>query len=74
MPEIARTVALFSVAFLLASLSIWALYLRGPLLRRLDGSRASNEQPAKFAVQVLIVAFGLSAVAAMFAMIVLLSA
>ena len=74
MSETARTIALFSAAFLLAATSIWAVYLQGPLLQRLDGSRESNKWPAHVAIQVLVVAFGLSAVAAMFAVVGLVAA
>jgi len=64
MPEAARTRALFSALLLLASGAIWAALLRGPLLQRLDGGRASNNRPAQLAIQMLVLALALSAVAA----------
>ena len=67
MPETARIIAFSSAAFLLASIAIWAKMLRGPLLQRLDGRRASNAAAAQLASQVLMVAFGLSALAAFLA-------
>jgi hypothetical protein len=67
MPETARALALFSAAFLLASCAIWTVLLRGPMLQRLDGRRASNNRPAQLAVQLLAEGFGLSAVAAVLA-------
>jgi hypothetical protein len=67
MPETARALALFSAACLLASCAIWTVLLRGPMLQRLDGRRASNNRPAQLAVQLLALGFGLSAVAAVLA-------
>jgi hypothetical protein len=67
MPEAASTIGLFSALFLLASGAIWVGLLRGPLMQRLDGSRASNRRPAQFAIWVLILSLGLSAVAAVVA-------
>jgi hypothetical protein len=65
--EAAQFLALCSVALLMASLAIWAGMLRGPLLRRLDGRRAANAGPAQLAMQALLLAFGLSAAAAILA-------
>jgi hypothetical protein len=69
MPEGARIIALFSALLLICSVGIWTALLRGPLLQRLDGGRASNGVPAEFAMQALVLAFGLSAVAAVLAII-----
>lgn len=67
MHEAAQTLALFSVLLLAASVAIWATMLRGPLLQRLDGRRASNAGPAEFASQVLVFAFSLGGLAAILA-------
>ena len=64
MYEAARTLALLSALALVVSVAIWARMLEGPLLQRLDGSRASNDGIAELAAKVLVLAFGLSAVAA----------
>jgi hypothetical protein len=69
MPEAARNLALLSAVLLIASVAIWTSFLRGPLLQRLDGLRASNEAPAELAIQALVLAFGLSAVAAVLAIV-----
>ena len=54
-------------ALIVTSFAIWAKWLRGPLLQRLDGKRASNAEPAALALKVLMAAFGVSAVAAVLA-------
>lgn len=67
MPEAARTLAFLSALLMVASFSIWAKWLRGPLLQRLDGDRASNAAPAALAIKLLMLAVGISAVAAVLA-------
>ena len=47
--------------------SLWVELLRGPLLQRLDGPRASNAAPAALAIKLLMAAFGVSALAAVLA-------
>ena len=69
MPDAARTLAVFSALLLLASGAIWGVWLRGPLLERLDGRRRSNTGPAQVVIQVLVLAFCFSAVAAVLAII-----
>ena len=64
MAEFAQIISLCGALLLLACLFIWASVLRGPLLQRLDGGRASNAGPAELVSQVLVLAFGLSVVAA----------
>ena len=61
MTEIARSLGFISALLLVISFVIWANWLRGPLLRRLDGQRASNAAPAGLAIKLLIAAFGVSA-------------
>lgn len=67
MTEAARILALFAALVMTASFAIWAKWLRGPLLQRLDGRRASNAQPAALALQLLMLGFGMSAIAAILA-------
>jgi hypothetical protein len=73
MPEVARALA-FAAAFLMAvSFVIWLSWLRGPLLQRLDGPRASNVAPAALAIKLLIAAFAMSLVAAAIAIVAWIS-
>jgi hypothetical protein len=72
MLEAARTLALISVILLAVSATIWGKILRGPLLQRLDGSRASNDGPAELAMKTLVLAFALSSVAAVLAIVALI--
>ena len=67
MLETAHILALFSEALLVIAIVIWAKVLGGPLLQRLDGARASNARPAQVALQLLLVALVLSAIAAVLA-------
>jgi hypothetical protein len=69
MPEIAQTLAFLSALLMVISVAIWAKQLRGPLLQRLDGQRASNVTPAGIAMKLLMAAFGLSALAAVLAIV-----
>jgi uncharacterized iron-regulated membrane protein len=55
---------LFAALMLVASVVIWAKRLRGPLLLRLSGRRKSNVRPTELVSEVLVLALGLSAVAA----------
>lgn len=63
MPDLARTLAVLSAVLIAISVAIWAKSLRGPLLQRLDGKRASNAEPAAFAIKLLMAGFGVSVVA-----------
>jgi Zn-dependent protease len=67
MPEVARTLAFLSAVLLVTSVAVWAKWLRGPLLQRLDGPRASNAAPAALVLKLRMAAFGVSAVAAVLA-------
>jgi hypothetical protein len=67
MPEVARTLAFASAVLMGISFAIWANWLRGPLLQRLDGQRPSNAAPAGLVVKLLIAALAVSAVAAVLA-------
>jgi hypothetical protein len=67
MTELAQTLAFLAGLLMVISFAIWSNWLRGPLLQRLDGQRASNAAPAALAIRLLIAAFGVSAVAAVLA-------
>jgi hypothetical protein len=69
MSEVARILAFVSAILMAISFVIWANWLRGPLLQRLDGQRASNAAPAALAIKLLIAAFAVSAVAATLAIL-----
>lgn len=64
MLEIAQALAFLAALLMVVSFAIWTNRLRGPLLRRLDGARASNARPAEVAINLLTAAVGLSGVAA----------
>ena len=66
MSEVARILAFASVVLMAISFAIWSNWLRGPLLERLDGQRASNAAAA-LAIALLMVAFGVSVIAAVLA-------
>jgi hypothetical protein len=69
MLELAQTLAFASALLMVISVVIWLNWLRGPLLQRLDGHRASNAAPAALARKFLMIALGVSAVAAVLAVI-----
>jgi hypothetical protein len=66
---VAQMLAFSSAILLVTSIAIWAGLLRGPLLQRLDGSRAVNVRPAELAVKALALAVGVSALAALLAIV-----
>lgn len=69
MLEAARTLAVVSALLLAASATIWSMP-RGPLLQRLDGTRGSSDGPTtELAMRALVLAFGLSSVAAVLAIV-----
>jgi hypothetical protein len=67
MSEVARILAFASVVLMAISFAIWSNWLRGPLLERLDGQRASNAAAAALAIALLMVALGVSVIAAVLA-------
>ena len=69
MVEVARTLAFVSALLVVISLAIWAKWLRGPLLQRLDGQQASNVALAAIAMRLLVAGFGVSALAAVLALV-----
>jgi hypothetical protein len=73
MVELARSLAFTSVLLMVISFVIWVSLLRGPLLQRLDGQRASNAAPAGLAIKLLMLAFGVSVLAAGLAIVAWIS-
>ena len=71
--EMARVLAVAAAVLMVISFAIWLSWLRGPLLQRLDGPRVSNVGPAALAMKSLIVAFGVSFVAAVLAVVAWIS-
>jgi len=69
MPEVARALAFAAALLMAVSFVIWLGWLRGPLLQRLDGPRASNVAPAALAINLLVAAFIVSFVAAAIAIV-----
>jgi hypothetical protein len=68
MSEAAQILAFLAALLLAAAVAMWAR-LRGPLLQRLEGPRASNARPAEIAAQVLVMAVGLAALGAALAVV-----
>jgi hypothetical protein len=68
MLEAAQVLGGFSALLLIASLVLWTKRPRGPLLQRIDGGRAPIPGAAELASKMLVLAFGLSAVAALLAL------
>jgi hypothetical protein len=64
MAHVSQALAFLAALLMAISFAIWSNWLRGPLLERLDGQRASNATPAALATTLLMAAFGISAVAA----------
>ena len=49
MAGVSQALAILSALMMAISFAIWSGWLRGPLLERLDGQRASNAAPATLA-------------------------
>jgi len=73
MADIAVALGSFSALLMVISLAVWLCWLRGPLLQRLDGERVSNAASAGIAINLLVAAFGVSAVAAVLAIVAWIS-
>jgi hypothetical protein len=69
MGELAQILAFVSAALMAVSFAIWSNWLRGPMLQRLDGRRASNTSPGSLALKLLMVAFGVGVIAAALALL-----
>jgi hypothetical protein len=69
MTEVAQALAFLSALLMVIAFVIWLNWLRGPLLQRLDGQRASNATPAALAIKLLMAAVGVSALAAILAIV-----
>ena len=69
MREAAQILGLFSAAMLIVAVLTWVRLGRDSALLRLDGRSISNSGRAELASQLLVLAFGLSAVAALLAIV-----
>ena len=69
MDEAAKIIGLFSAALLIVAVVAWVRLGWGPALQRTDGRMASTSGETEFASQLLVLAFGLSAIAAILAVI-----
>jgi hypothetical protein len=67
MREAAQILGLGSAAMLIAAVLTWVRLGRGPALQGLDGRSESISGQAELASQLLVLAFGLSAIAAILA-------
>ena len=67
MREAALIFGLFSAALLIGAVLAWMRLGRGPSLQRIDGRLEPTSGQAEFASQLLALAFGVSAVAAILA-------
>jgi hypothetical protein len=67
MLEAARILGCLAAALLIAAIAAWVPLLGGPRLRRLDGGTESDVARTELASRALILAFGLSALAAVLA-------
>lgn len=65
--DLARTLGFASASLIALLFAIWASWLDGPLLQRLDGQRPPNAAGAAVVVKLLIAAFVLSAIGAVLA-------
>ena len=71
--ESARALALLSAVLIVTSVAVFSKWLRGPLMQRLDGQRASNVAPSAIVLRLLMVALAISALAAALAVFDLIS-
>jgi len=67
MREAAQIFGLFSAALLIAAVIAWLRLDRDPTLQRLGGGSVPTSRQAEFASHLLVLAFGVSAVAALLA-------
>ena len=69
MLELGQVVGLFSAVVLAVAVAAWAKLGWSPSPLSMDGRSADNPAPVEFASQVMVLAFGLSALAAIFAVV-----
>ena len=69
MLEAAPIIGGFSAVLLVAAIAAWVKLLRGPPLQSIDGRPAASRAPAELAAQILALAFVLSAVAVVLAIV-----
>jgi hypothetical protein len=69
MLEFGQILGLFSAAMLVIAVAAWVKLRWGAALHPVDGRSGVNPAPAEFASLLLVLAFGLSALAAIFAVV-----
>jgi len=69
MLEAARILGGFSAVLLVAAIAAWVKLLRGPALQRLDGRPDRSSEQTEIASQMLVLAVGLSGIAAVLAVV-----
>ena len=69
MLELARLLGGLSVVLLVIAVAAWVKVLRAPVLQRLDGRLEGESRAGEIASQLLVAATGLSAVAALVAVV-----
>ena len=69
MVEAAQIIACFAAVLLAAGLAGWVKMFRDPALRRIDGGLKEQSRLAEFSSQMLMFAVGLSAIAAILAVL-----
>lgn len=69
MLELGQVLGFFSAVLLILAGAAWVQLGRGPVLQRLDGPASSNSGQGELVSRLLILALGLSAVAAVLAVV-----
>lgn len=69
MLELGQMLGLVAAILLVVTIAAWVKLGRGPSLQPIDGRSTAKHAPAEFAAQLLALAFGLSALAALVAVI-----
>jgi uncharacterized membrane protein len=69
MLELGQTLGFFSAVLLIVACAAWVNLSRGSRLQPIDGPPEANRAPTEFASRLLALAFGLSAVAAVLAVV-----
>lgn len=67
MLEVARIIGALSAVLLVVAVAAWVKLAGGPVLQRLKGRAVSNSSEAEFASRLVVLALGLSVVAAVLA-------
>ena len=72
MVELSYVLGAIAAFLLLAAFATWSNMFRGPILRRLDGRARLSDGQTRLGSQLLLTATGLSAVAALIAIITMM--